>query len=358
MSHGGWAPTTQGMAVTVDGESLDVADLILLGVLTGEWPAFEHRVGLGLELERANPGGVAEDAVRREATAFRYAHGLISAADFRGWLEERQLNVSDVSGVLRRRLLRVDHPDPNGPATADDPRPHGPSAADEEVVAVLPAEAFCDGVLARLADLGVERLVAGQLVEVVPPADPGGVESALASLPGLRVPLVDELGDAELQTRLSRLVSLGLALEQLRREVAEPRAIGRRMKQHALDWTALVGDELRFPREGAAREARLQIAADGDSAAAVADRADVAVLDRRLLVGEAPATVGVSFAAAAVGEVIGPWEEEGLWHVLTLRAKVPPSPEDSSLRERATEELLRERIGRHGAGRITRHVPL
>ena len=84
---GGLAQITRCPAVTVDGQSLDVADLILLGVLTGEWPAFEDRVALGLRLEQTHPDGVDDDQVRAEATAFRYAHGLISAADFRRWLE-------------------------------------------------------------------------------------------------------------------------------------------------------------------------------------------------------------------------------------------------------------------------------
>jgi hypothetical protein len=138
VSHGGWAPITGKAAVTVDGESLDVADLILLGVLTGEWPAFEDRVALGLELERAHPDDVPAEEVRREATAFRYAHGLISAADFRAWLEAHQMTVAGLSGVLRRRLLRARHV-----------RSEGPAASEDEVIGVLWAEVFCDGVLAR-----------------------------------------------------------------------------------------------------------------------------------------------------------------------------------------------------------------
>ena len=80
----------------MDGESLDVADLIALGVITGEWPAFERAVALGLALERDHPDAVSGDEVRREATAFRYEHGLISAADFRTWLEARALSVGDL----------------------------------------------------------------------------------------------------------------------------------------------------------------------------------------------------------------------------------------------------------------------
>lgn len=347
MSQAGWKPITGQAAVTVDGESLDAADLILLGVLTGEWPAFERQVGVGLELEAAHPDRVADDEVRRAATAFRYARGLISAAEFRRWLEARELTVGAVSGVLRRRLLRAEHP--HSP---------GPPAADEDVMRVLPAEALCDGVLARSVEEGVDRLVAGRLVATVAVLDTERLERAVAVLPELRAPVLAGLEAHELRGRLARLLSLELALKQLRRDVAEPDAVIRRIKQHTLEWTQLVGDELRFPREGAAREARLQIVADGESVATVAQRAEVAVLDRLLLVGEAPSSAGVSFTAAAVGEVVGPWEDDGLWHVLKLRAKVVPSPDHSLPRELAIDELLRERINRYGAGRTRRNAEL
>lgn len=343
MSHGGWAPVMQRVAVTVNGESLDVADLVLLGVLTGEWPAFEDRVALGLELERVHPDEVPAEAVRREATAFRYAHGLISAADFRNWLEARQMTVGQLSGVLRRRLLCQQYS-----------RSERAPASDEEVIGVLAVEALCDGVLARLGDRGIERLAAGQLVQAIPSGEPDRREALMPSPLPVRGGVLAGVTAVELRERVSRVLSLEEALERLRREVAEPSALGRRMAQHALEWTELVGDELRFMREGAAREARLQITADGESVVTVAERAEVSVLDRRLLVSEAPPAAGVSFAAAAIGEVIGPWEENGQWRVMRLRAKVPPSSENESLRERATSELLAERIARYTAGRVTR----
>lgn len=346
MSQGGWAPITRRVAVTVDGDSLDVADLVLIGALTGEWSAFEKDVALGLELEREHPDRLTPDDVRREATAFRYAHGLISAADFRAWLEARQMTVVELSAVLGRRLLRR--------AEWSQTSSHGPPASDEEVMQVLAPEAFCDGVLGRLADRAVDWLVAGQLAPADSAVDDGRLRKALGAVAEIRPPVLGALASGEVRARLGRLLSLERALEQLRHEVAAPGAVARRMKQHALEWTELVGDELRFARQGAAREARLQITADGASIGAVAERAAVSVLDRRLLVDEAPPAVGVSFAAAAVGEVIGPWEEDGRWHVMQLRAKVPPSPESRELRERASGELLSERIKRHAAGRTTR----
>jgi hypothetical protein len=349
MGQGGWAHITREVAVTVERASLDGVDLILLGVITGEWPAFERQVALGLELESAHPDAVDADDVRREATAFRYAHDLISAADFRRWLETRELTVRDVSDVLRRRLLRR-----QGRAGAQSEGPD-PAADGEDVIRVLPAEAFCDGVLTRLVERGIAWLAAGQLAPSALTPDEDRLEEPTRIAPTLHALVGADASAPQVRARLSRLLSFQLALEQLRHELAEPSAIARRLKQHALEWTELIGDELRFMHEGAAREARLQITADGDTVGAVAERAEVAVLDRRLLVDEAPLAPGVSFAAAAVGEVVGPWEEDGRWHVMQLRAKLPPSPDNQSLSARASDELLAERIRRYSAGRVTRH---
>jgi hypothetical protein len=217
MSHGGWAPITRRTAVTVDGESLDVTDLVLLGALRGEWPAFEREVALGLELERAHSDGVATEEVRHEATSFRYAHGLISAADFRRWLDARELTVRELSDVLGRRLLRAW-------GWGSD----GPPATDEEVIRVLPAEAFCDGVLARLAEESVDRLVSGHLVPAIPPVDEDRVAELMPSVLRLRAVVPAGPSPDDLRARLSRLLALEDAFEQLRNAVAEPGAIATR----------------------------------------------------------------------------------------------------------------------------------
>lgn len=329
-------------AVTVDDDTLDVVDLVLLGTMGGEWPAFERRVATGLALERQCGEGIAKAQISEAATEFRYANRLISAADFLAWLKARQMTLEEFSGVLRRRLLVSAH---------ESRLPEG----DEDIATVLAPEAYTDGILGRLADRALELLVAGRLAPVSePPGADAPVEQALA----VRAPGIAALGPVELRRRLTRLLALENSLIRLREQVAEPDAIARRIKNHALEWLELHGDELRFEREGAAREARLLIAVDGETPAQVAQRAEVAVLDRRLLVDQAPPRLAVSFAASAEGEVIGPWEQDGCWHVMRLRGKVKPSADDARLRERAIDELLAERIERHAAGRTTRLAEL
>lgn len=351
MSSGGFTEITRCSAVTVDGDTLDVADVILLGVLNRDWPAFERQVELGLALEHAQPEAVTKDEVRREATAFRYAHSLISAADFLRWLDDRGMSVGELSQVLRRRLLRQLYEAPAGAAVAA-----------EEIGSVLAGEAYCDGILGRLTELAVSRLVAGRLAGS-DPADPAGLgserlEQALALAYGVRAPGIAELGEEQLRRRLERLIAFELALVALRDAVADQRSVVRRIQDHALDWLELRGEELRFADEGAAREARLLIVADGQSAEAVAERAGTSVIERSLLIDQAPAELGGAFAATAAGEVIGPWREDGDWHVMQLRDKVAPSAHHDALRGRAIEELLADRIARYAAGRTTRNAQL
>ena len=69
-------------AVSLEDHTLDVADLLLLGLLMGSWGEFERGFGRRIELEAEHGDSVDGAEIRAEATAFRYAHGLISAADF------------------------------------------------------------------------------------------------------------------------------------------------------------------------------------------------------------------------------------------------------------------------------------
>ena len=106
MSGMGLSDLLSTVAVTVGAESLETIDLVLLGVLDGDWTKFEGEVARGLALDAAHGERVTKDEVRAAATLFRYERGLISAADFRQWLELRGITNGEVSGVLRRLLLR------------------------------------------------------------------------------------------------------------------------------------------------------------------------------------------------------------------------------------------------------------
>lgn len=334
------------VAVSVGEDSLQTIDLILLGVLDGRWIEFERELRGGLALADALGETVTREVIRAEATLFRYERNLISAAEFRQWLELRGLSTGDVSEYLRRLVLRRDGQDFSVAATDED-----------GVAAVIRAETLCDGILAQLMDDAVVLLAAGQMHPG--PAEPAALDSERSARAALAAGSLDALrgasaGPDELRARLLRLASLQDCARRLRVQTQES-SIANRIRDHALDWLELTGERLTFTREGAAREARLLLR-DGESPARVSERAGTPALEHRLLVGEAPAGLTGFFAAAAIGEVVGPWEQDGRWHVMQVLAKQRPSTEQPQFRERATDELYREAIERHAAGRTTRHV--
>lgn len=337
-----WLALLERPAARVENERVDVCDLLLLGILTGAWERFTDGVRRGLALARDAPDAVTAADVRAAATAFRYARRLVSAAEFTTWLRERELTLDQLSAALARQVAEERERD-------DD----GERADDAALAAVLRIEAYCRGALEALADAAIDRLAAADRLGGRAPGQPPleRVEAGLARALADGAAGLATLEEAELRRRLRRLVALDDALWQLREEIASPEAIDRCLAGHRLDWLQLRGEELALAELGAAREARLLVAEDGLTLAEVAERAGTVTRERSVYLEEVPEDATAAFAAAAPGEVIGPWLQEARWRVLVLREKVPPSAEDTVLTQRATDELLRGILERHRAGR-------
>jgi hypothetical protein len=335
------------MVLSVDNERLDVADLILLGLLRGRWQEFEHDVRVGVALERHRGDAVDDDDVREAATAFRYRHRLVSAADFKAWLEERSLSVGELSGVLRRALLRER-------LGRDD----APPVRGEEVASVLWCEAVCNGLLSELADAGVSCLVAAQIATPQMDGAPEAVRSVMDWVATHDAAGLAALGEESLRVRLERLAGCESALWQLEGSLAQEGALERRLAAHGLDWVRLDALELSFYDEDAAREARLLLTADRVTMAEVEERAGIVAHPCSLYLEEVGEQEMASFAAAAPGEVIGPWRSGERWRVLQLTERRRPSLEDPVLLGRASVEALDELIKRRAAGRVQRHLSL
>jgi hypothetical protein len=333
-------------AVSFANESLDVADLILLGLITGAWPRFEGEVSRGLVLERDGAETVGTTEVSARATQFRYSHRLLSASEFTSWLAARSLTVADLAGVLRRALLRERVLEGAGLDSGGKARP-------DELAGVLRAEALCSGILGELAAAAIEVMAAahrlGRLGSVV--AADMGVEATVGIALGCQAAGLAALGAGGLRRRVQRLWSYEDARSALREQLAEPIALRRQLAGHGLDWLRLEGRRLRFAAEDAAREARALMTDDGLDADAVGAIAGVAVTSESLYLDEVPGQAAVALAAVAAGEVGTPWLQNGEWNVLAVNAKTVPSAEDPVLRERATEELLTEALRRQAAGR-------
>lgn len=331
-------------AVSFGNERLDVADLVLLGLITGAWPRFEREAARGVALERDGAGSVSAAEVTARATQFRYARRLVSASEFTSWLAARSLTVADLAGVLGRALLRERIPGSSGTAGAG------------ELAGVLRAEALCGGMLGLLADAAIDRMAAAhRLGRLGGEVADGRVEATAGEALGCRAAGLAALGEDALRRRLRRLWAYEDARAALREQVAEPTTLRRQLAGHGLDWLRLEGRRLRFAAEDAAREARALMTDDGLPAGEVGVIAGTAVTTESLYLDQVPGPVAGALAAVAPGEVSPPWLQDGEWTVLAVSAKTAPSAEDPVLRDRAADELLAGVLRRQAAGRARVH---
>jgi hypothetical protein len=300
--------------------------------------------GLGLEADRA--GHVDAEELERALTAFRYDRRLIAAADLRGWLSERSLQLADLEGVVRRRLLRA--------------RFEGvpcPAATDASVAMVIRAEALCAGVLTRLASElrrwhagchWVAEMAAGGSLA----GDPAAVEEVVAAALADATSGLPALGPAELRRRAERLAGLHAGYLRFRQAAVAESAVDARLAEHRLEWTVVRGIELSFELEGAARETRLRVVHDGGTLAQVARALGFEPARREVELGSAPAELAAGLLAAREGDLVGPWCEGGRWRVLEAGGRFEPERDgDAQVRARAREELLGELVERLSAGK-------
>lgn len=348
----GWVDAPLGAqlglpALSFGDEDLDLADLVLCGWLTGAWPRLLAEMATGHARAGDAGAGPLPDELKKAATAWRYAHRLISAADFVAWLEQRALTPSDLAGTLGRRIRAV---------AAEGSPPPAPDAG--ALGGALRADALCLDVLAACANAAIVRMAAARgLDDEVPDADPARLEQLLDQARGDTASGLAALDPADLERRAARLVALEAALDALAERVLRAEAVQRCLTAHRLDWLRIGGRQARFPREGAAREARLLVG-EGAELDGVAALAGQPVTERSLYVEQAPQELAGALASAAAGELVGPWPEEGGWSVIVVDAKTAPAADDPEVLARVRGELLSETLDRLAAGRVRRHVDL
>jgi len=350
-----WAP-----AFVYEGQSFDVADVLLAAIGWGEWQQLELSLAEGLErAERAERMGqpVPAEEVRREVVAFRRARGLISGEDFDVWLASRGLKTGDLDEHHARRLL-CDRADADGGrpgdgrSFADTRAPYKPPKSLPSAELAL-KEALLSGALRSWAErlarcLGADRALAGDRDSVA--AD----NQARAALERAAAAAPVSLLSAQAVQRAPRIADLLTAERRLREITLTCERIERCLADHALDWRLMRWQQARFASEGAAREALIWISEQGLSLADVAAMARAPVSEHSAYSGEVP-DLAVRLLSAGPGEPAGPVQEQGEWRLLCLRDCAEPDIEDPTLRERARDELMDGVLERHLAGRIAWH---
>lgn len=93
---------------TVEDKEFGWEAIVLAAEAWGEWqPFFEQtRQTLACLQLAGQSGRLLSSEVKEAATAFRYAHNLISAEETQAWLSHWDLTVEDWMTCLRGQLLR------------------------------------------------------------------------------------------------------------------------------------------------------------------------------------------------------------------------------------------------------------
>src|SRR4051812_9148079 len=184
----------------------------------GDWPALAEATSEGARLEANAPADMpAAGEIEAALRAWRREHGLIAANEMRAWLAARGLSVADVRGHLRRRALRERAAAPGSPP---------PDQAIAGIDRFVLVDALCSG---------TARAIAQRLAECGAAADAIGGEAKTRTDLGERAPLAlaagRELGIAPRPARArgERVAALELALEQLRRRLLTPEALGKEL---------------------------------------------------------------------------------------------------------------------------------
>ena len=335
-------------AVRVGRHDFDRADLVLVGFVDGSWPALERSVAAGLAAERT--GGPADPgALRDAAVAFRRARGLLAADELDAWLDAHDVSRDDLTGYLRRRVLR------ESVHMGLDPVPV------EDVAAVLEVEAACDGILATCADSAASWAAAAQATGL--PDTTTGDEAAVATVAGAvaasAASLILDLDVDDLLRRIDRLLGLRAAYDRFVTAVTGDDAIRDCLAAHQLDWLRVRAVELTFDDEGAAEEGAMCLCEDKLAPEEVARLAGAQLAERTVALDGATPELAALLVSARPGDVVGPVvDPAGRHRLLVVADRLPPAADDPAMRERAGRELVAAALEPVMAGAVRRHAAL
>jgi hypothetical protein len=292
---------------------------------------------------------VDDETLSASVVTFRRARGLLAGEDYLRWLAERSLSAADVRAHFVRAEMRgraVDRTD----SVMQTHRPEPGPLAD-----AIRGEAILSGRLHSWAERVAQCAAAARGLKAAGEEPPTASGDAVAALLGAAAACsASGLGDVQARDRAPRLVALQLAAGAFFQNVATREQIERCLSEHRLDWQRFVWEEVTFAAEGAAREAALLVREDGMPLGDAAGLAH-ATANIREAYSEDVSELSGLLAAAAPGELVGPFPGDGGWRLGRMRERKLPTVDDAVLRERAGTELVNQALARHLAGRVTWH---
>jgi len=301
----------------VDGAEFGWNEIVAAAQVWDEWRPFveQTRQSLACLLLAAETGQLPAGAETREtATAFRYAHNLISAEETQTWLSQWGMSVEDWMNCMRGQLLREHWANRLNEIAAANP------VSDEEVAEVIRNYAICDDKLIAWA-----RELAGRAAIAFGAAGSGSFDSTC-------------LSPRELVER----VEAGFAMR--RRLAVTPNSLEASIARRRLDWIRFDCRYVWFPEERIAREAALCVTEDGLTLDEVAYDARSIVQQWNFYLDEIEADARPHFLAARAGEWLGPIKMLEGFPLFSIVNKEAPAESDPQIRRRAEQSIINSLI--------------
>jgi len=335
-------------AVLVGEEPLTFVDLVLVGLLAGDWQAMLSRSAAGVGARAAGRAPDPPLALERER-AVRLELKLFSADELRAWLAERSLDhAAWKDHFVRSTLVAPEVPGPGALSGGVDGL--DPAMAADVWWADACVSGFWRGCTRTVSGWwAAAQLLAEPEPTLAPP--PGG----LADHPSLRLLGVELPTSGE---RLARLAAWQAASVRLPAHLCGPEMVEGVLAQEPLRWTRFDLDEMRLANEATAREVRLCLTEDGLPLSEVVDRSGTAVQRVDALHGDLVHSVGAAVAAAQPGDVVGPVAVDDEWMVAVLRHRRRSTIGDPEVRERICGALVGKALDRAVTGRVRELGPL
>ena len=339
------------MAFDFDEVRFDWGDVVLAAIGWGEWQLLECSAADGLAPACAAECREQVDAaaLRDSVVRLRRARGLLAGEDYERWLADWSLSTEDIRAYFGDAALSGRTAD----GVANQSAEHRPDTG--RLARAVRNAAILSGRLQswaeRLANCAAAAAGLTALGEETPTVSRDGIAGLLDAAGACRASGLDE---AQVRARAPRIAELQTAERTFADRVVKPERIKCCISEHPLDWQRFAWEEVSFAGEGAAREAALLVREGGMGLAEVARLAHAAIGLREAYCEDATELAGV-LAAAAPGELLGPFAGDCGWRLVRLRERTPPTGDDIALRDRARSELLEDALGRYLAGRVTWH---
>lgn len=331
-------------------------DVLIAARVWSEWSALERRAEEGIACLKDVEDGLAEAETEETADAWRYERDLLSADDMQAWLAQRQLTMEEWLEFIGRSALRA----ARMKELSRIRKAHRVSPS--EVEDVLYAEAVCSGVLERLA----ERL-AGQAAVY----DRLGKESKdsratrcskaelTAALKGLPRSIRREgflhLSPQPTIERAEFVACLGICFDRFVESLGSPEPLSREIETHALDWTRLDCETVRFQSEETAREAALLVREDGLTLKQAAATAGARVENRQYVLDDLQRPLKDRLVSALPTDLVGPVQDGSGFILVWVVDRVTPSSRDRVIRRRARDRIISRTIQREIELRVRWH---